>query len=222
MKKILSFLFPIKLNSYDTQYNGILDVTLLNGKKILDTAISNYSYGSLQRILHKALKMLPFTETMQDILVLGMGAGSIVQTIRESFQSNARITLVEIDSQIIHIAEKEFQLSKYSGITIIQGDAAAFVKNGSETFDLVIVDLFIIDTIPEIFTQKDFIQHLSKKMRPSARLIYNTIPDTLNQGAFNRMLTCLEEQGVETSIIKKIAGSNNVIIGRKGRFYAGK
>ncbi len=215
MKKLLSYLFRVKLHARQTDYNGTLDITLLNGKKLLDTAISNYSYGSLQRILHKALQKLPFDDTIQAILVLGMGAGSIIQTIRKDFGSDAEITLVEIDAVVIEIAEKEFGLSKFTGINVVHADAVAFMKKGMATFDLVIVDLFIIDTIPDDVTGADFIYTLSQKLRPGARLVFNTIRDTMSRPVFTGLLNELNKEGIETRVLKKLEGSNDVILGVK-------
>ena len=50
MKKAFSYLWPLtkKVNS---EFSGELEVTWLNGKKILDTKNANYSYGALHQIL---------------------------------------------------------------------------------------------------------------------------------------------------------------------------
>ncbi len=215
MKKILSYLFPIRLNTYETSHNGKLSVTLLDGRKILDTAISNYSYGSLQRILYKALKKLPFDTQAKEILVLGMGAGSIIQTIREKFHSDAQITLVEFDKDIITIAQKEFALNTFANITVIHADAVDFMQVNTKTFDLVIVDLFIIDSIPIAFTHTDFLQQLSAAMHTGGRLVFNTIRETLQPNILHQMSIALEGFGLKVHILRKLEGSNDVILGIK-------
>ena len=215
MKKILSYFLPITLRKYHTDHNGILAVTLFKGKRLLDTAISNYSYGALQRILYKALLKLPFDEHTQDILVLGMGAGSVVQTIRNKFQSAAHITLIEIDASVIRIAEDEFQLSAFDHITILQDDAYAFIQKTTDAYDLIIVDLFIIDTIPGIFIKKDFLQSVAHKIKPGGKLVFNTIRSTLDRIAFSGIVTELVNSGLEIKILQKLDGSNDIILGKK-------
>jgi hypothetical protein len=98
MKKILSYIFPFRLKNYYSKINGPLEVNLINGKKILDTRWNNYSYGSLQKILHKGLSQIGSPENYERVLVLGLGGGSVIQTIREDFKSNAFIELVDIES----------------------------------------------------------------------------------------------------------------------------
>ncbi len=206
---------PIKLRSFPTEHNGTLSVTLFNGRKMLDTAVSNYSYGSLQRILRKALAKLPFDPHTASILVLGMGAGSIVQTLRGHFHSNAAITLVELDGEIISVAQKEFGLLDFTGIKIVQADAISFMQINPEHYHLVIVDLFIIDTIPEAFTRDAFLQQLARSLAPGGKLVFNTIRETLPAGVLETMTAMLNSFDVKTRILKKLEGSNDIILGEK-------
>ena len=215
VQKIVSYLLPIKLHTFQTEHSGTLAVTLFNGKKMLDTAISNYSYGPLQRILHKALKKLPFDPSTQNILVLGMGAGSIIETIRKNFGSNAHMTLVEFDAAIISVAEKEFGMAAFSDIKIIHADAIGFMRTNNKQFDLVIVDLFVIDTIPGACTEADFLNQISQSLAHGSKLVYNTIRDTLPAATLGTMITVLNSFGVHTRILKKIESSNDIILGEK-------
>ena len=82
---------------YTSKISGELEINLVGGKKVLDTKSSNYSYGSLQKLLHIGLEEINFDDIVQNVLVLGMGGGSIVETIRIDFKSKAFIELVEID-----------------------------------------------------------------------------------------------------------------------------
>jgi spermidine synthase len=215
LKKIVSYLYPIILKTYSSGINGILEVTLSNGRKILDTARSNYSYGSVQRILERGLKEIHFNQTIKSVLVLGLGGGSIVQTIRVTFKSEAFITLVEIDPEMIAIAKKEFGIAAYPGIRIIQADAVDFIKTCRDTFDLIVVDVFIIDTIPAIFTEPDFLIALTKRLNPRAKLIYNTMRQTLDRTVFQSLISQLAEQGLRIKVAELLGDTNDLILGEK-------
>lgn len=73
--KILSYLSPISLKKYRSDIHGILRTELIDGKKVLSTQKGNYSYGSLQRILHKGLTEVGLDSSVKSILVLGLGGG---------------------------------------------------------------------------------------------------------------------------------------------------
>ena len=59
VKRLLSFLFPFT-TKYLSKYSGNVEVTLYNGRKVLDTANANYSYGLLQKVLRKSLLKVDF------------------------------------------------------------------------------------------------------------------------------------------------------------------
>ena len=52
--KFLSYLNVIPVRKYESVYNGTLEINWLNGRKVLDTRNTNYSYGNLGKVLHKA------------------------------------------------------------------------------------------------------------------------------------------------------------------------
>ena len=53
-KKIASYIYPIKLTEIPSDRSGSLEITLVNGKLVVDSENDNYSYGSLQKVLKKA------------------------------------------------------------------------------------------------------------------------------------------------------------------------
>jgi spermidine synthase len=111
--------------------------------------------------------------------VLGLGGGSIVETIREEFHSDAKITLVEIDPEMITIAKDEFDIERFENITIVGSDAYEYIEKSQEKYDLIVVDIFILDTIPVIFTESIFLDRLSACLGERGKIIYNTMRRTL-------------------------------------------
>ena len=84
MKKFLSYLWP-DTKRFSSEINGILEVTYINGQKVLDTENANYSYGSLQKILEFGLTKVDL-KLVENILLLGMGGGSIIKSLRENIE----------------------------------------------------------------------------------------------------------------------------------------
>lgn len=215
MKKFLSFFVPIKAKSYSSTISGELVVRYLNGRKVLDAAEANYSYGALQQVLHLGLRRIDFDQEQKNVLVLGLGGGSIVETIRKDFNSHAEITLVEIDPEIIRISHEEFDLEQYHGITIVKADAADYVRTAIGKFDVVVIDLFVQDVIPTVFTQKDFLMHLPRLIAPNGKLIFNTMRRTLDTQTRDGMLEVLHDQGLEMRTFERVMGYNDLLIGSK-------
>lgn len=214
-KQLFSYFLPLRLKNYPSELNGNLEINLVNGKKVLDTRSSNYSFGSLQRILEYGLKAIHFDQRFKNILVLGMGAGSIVESIRIKFGSDALITLVDIDPVMARIAGEEFGIQAYDGVRVHINDAGTFVENNREQYDLIIVDLFIIATIPEKFTKKPFIDLLTARLSDKGSIMYNTIVKTLPATARTEILEGLKQNGFDTLILEQIEYSNDLILATK-------
>lgn len=215
MKKIFSYFVPIKVKSYSSPISGELEVTYLNGRKVLDAEKANYSYGSLQRVLHMGLQHIEFSKERKSVLVLGMGGGSVVESIRRDFNSEAEITLVEIDPVMIRIAREEFDLEQYGKINIIQADAADYVKTSIGKFEVLIVDLFIQDQIPQVFTEEAFLIRLPQLMAPNGKLIFNTMRGSLRPETREFILEVLHDQGLEMRTLERIMTYNDLLIGSK-------
>ena len=171
MKKILSYVWPVtkKINS---AINGSLEITWFNGKKLLDSENANYSYGSLEKVLIYGLSkinILPNT----NILLLGLGGGSIVEPLRKQFNCNGKITAVEIDPIIIDIAKTEFNVLNSDELEIVCANALSFIKKNETKFGLIIVDIFIDTKVPADFYLFDFWNALGKILKPKGSILFN-------------------------------------------------
>ncbi len=93
IKKLISFIYPLT-RKIESDHNGMLELTLSNGKMFLDTANTNYSYGSLQRILKFSLLQVDLSK-MKNILVLGLGGGCVLKTIRKEFNYSGKILKIK-------------------------------------------------------------------------------------------------------------------------------
>lgn len=216
MKRVLSYIYPIQLKKYNSSINGQIEVNLIDGKKTLDTCNSNYSYGSLQRILRYGLKKISFNEAINRILVLGLGGGSVIQTIREEFKSKAYIEAVDIDPKIIEIATKDFSIDRFENIKIVLSDAKEYLSNCKDSFDLIIVDIFVIDTIPIIFTQAEFIHSLKNHLNQKGYVIYNTMKLTMTTEIFSNIKSIfVEDNNFTLEVFNDVEGTNNLIVGKK-------
>src|SRR5665213_2100524 len=109
VKKILSWLFPNRVQRVQGKISPFLEVNFENGKKVLNAGEVNYSFGALHDVFRYALQKAHVVENPPEkVLILGLGAGSIVQIIVEEFGQNSEIIGVEADEKIIDLAKNEF------------------------------------------------------------------------------------------------------------------
>ena len=160
MIRLLSFFYPIT-RKIKSDYNGTLEITWYNGKKQLNTKNANYSYGSLQKILKTGLEKIVLDQCKK-VLLLGMGGGSVIKTLRDDFDYHHTITAIDIDPVIISIAKEEFNIIEDQKLEILCTDALKFMQQNDNEFDLIIVDLFVDTEIPDSLYNHSFWQHIIK------------------------------------------------------------
>ncbi|MEZ4837937.1 spermidine synthase [Flavobacterium sp.] len=176
-KKIISYFYPIQLYKTTSEISKTLEITLVNGQIVLDSLNTNYSYGSLQRILRKGLQSIGFEniKSLQHILVLGVAGGSVIKTLVDEIGYTGKITGIELDEKVIDLANKHFQLNKIKNLNIIHHEAFEFVLKTKLKYDLIIVDIFQ-DTAMPGFLFENFFQHrLTEIVTANGYILFNTM-----------------------------------------------
>ena len=191
--------------------NGTLEVTHINGKKTLDTANANYSYGDLQKILKCGLQQLDLT-SVNSVLLLGLGGGSVIKTLYDDFNYKGRIIAVEIDPVIIGIAANEFGIQPSEKLLIHCADAFEFVKLTGEKYDLIITDIFIDNKIPEELYGLPFWQAVAKIVSPSGIVLLNTIEHTA--ASLEPVKAFMKKAGFSLKEYGKVRGTNRLVVWR--------
>ena len=177
IKKIFSYLVPIKIFEAKSSLSKSIEVTWANGELVLDSKNTNYSYGSLQRILRLGLKNIGFDKIvpMDHILVLGVAGGSVIKTLVEEIKYKGKITGVEIDPEIINIANTYFKLNKVENLEIIIDDAFEFVLKTKDKYDLIIVDIFQDTTMPNFLFENFFTNRICLLLKNKGFILFNTM-----------------------------------------------
>lgn len=176
-KKWISYLLPVNIYNKKSAVSKSLEVTWNNGELVLDSPNTNYSYGSLQRVLRKGLKYIGFSkiQTMQHILVLGVGGGSVIKTIVDEIHYKNKITGVEIDADVIEIANQYFQLDEIKNLSIVIDDAFEFVLKSKDKYDLIIIDVFQDINMPNFLFEEFFCNRISFLLNHRGYIIFNTM-----------------------------------------------
>jgi spermidine synthase len=177
LKKWFSYLLPITIYKTSSEFNTCLEITWVNGELVLDSKNANYSFGSLQRILRKGLLHIGFenVKAMQEILILGVAGGSVIQTLKKEFKFVNKITGVEIDPVVLDLANQYFGLNTLNNVDLITYDAFEFVLRTKKKYDLIIIDIFFDTKMPEFLFEKHFIFRISQILQLKGFVIFNTM-----------------------------------------------
>jgi len=175
-QRLLSYFYEQSLEVTASPHNEHLEVRLQNGRYQLCTANAIYSYGDLYSNYYRTFKRLDFAGLPgSDVLLLGLGLGSIPYMLERNFRQSLQYTAVEVDEAVAWLAHKYVLGSLASPVEVITADAALFVQQSERTFDLICMDVFQDDLVPERFEAVAFLEHVRGCLHPQGLLLYNRL-----------------------------------------------
>jgi len=207
--RLLSYFAPLPVAEYDSLVSGKVDVRWENGRLAMNGPHVNYSFNRLHKVMRKALLATSIKKRKDaQILNLGMGAGSAVEILREDLAINHPIVSVELDPVVIQIAKEHFDIARHADHEIVEGDAASFMAKTREKFDLIIVDVFVDDVVPEKFRQQEFIVLIHDALTPHGQAVFNHLKRA-KDGGYTQLL---HELGGSCRVIETDASENEVLL----------
>ncbi|WP_281239740.1 spermidine synthase [Flavobacterium praedii] len=215
LRKLLSYLIPIKIYKTKSTLSKTIEVTWANGELVLDSENTNYSYGSLQRILRKGLMHFGFEKIakMEHILVLGVAGGSVIKTLVDEIHFEGQITGVDIDKEIIKIANEYFKLYEIKNLNIVIDDAFEFVLKTKDRYDLIIIDIFQDTTMPNFLFEKFFINRICFLLKSKGLVLFNTMCLTAGDNFRNQnFIKDFDDVNFKIQSIPRIELHNELII----------
>lgn len=178
-KKWLSYLWEWHVESASSELNPHLHVSLKNGRYQLSTANAVYSYGDLYDNFVKAFQRVPLNELPgREVLILGFGLGSIPVILEHKLNRNYYYTAIEADEAVIDLASRYTLPTLQSNIQLICADAFTYIMQSDPadfTYDLICVDIFEDDKVPDIFETPDFLGQLRALLSPGGLLLFNRL-----------------------------------------------
>ncbi|MCB9081768.1 MAG: fused MFS/spermidine synthase [Lewinellaceae bacterium] len=177
-KRWLSYFVEQHIESAPSDINPHLYVSIVRGRLQLSTANAIYSFEDLYTNFGEALDRLnPDPKANYEVLLLGLGLGSIPYILEKKHGCRYGYTAVELDESVVYLAEKYTLAELESPMDVITGDAYAFVFTTEEYYDWICMDVFLDETTPEVFGSTEFLEGLQERLTPGGLLLYNCLTD---------------------------------------------
>lgn len=172
---IKSFLREEVLEQGHSQFSPGLQVWYAYGRTMLNAANVNYSFGKLDAVFRSAFRQIKVAERVLDnVLLLGLGAGN-VPTILHGYHPQARVVAVEIDPEVLRLGAAHFGLRSGPQMEIVLADATEYIHACEDVFDMVVVDLFIDDQVPEAACTEAFLHRVVALLADGGVLVFNRL-----------------------------------------------
>jgi spermidine synthase len=113
-----------------------------------------------------------YPETPKNILMLGLGGGSI-STYLARFLPDATITTVEIDAGVIGAAKTYFGLRESERVHYRAGDGRVFLNRNNERYDLILLDAYRGGYVPFHLLTREFYALVKQRLAPGGAAAFN-------------------------------------------------
>ena len=112
------------------------------------------------------------------ILIMGIGGGTLAKAFQYLYQ-NSYIDLVDINLNIVKVSQAYFNLNVNSKMRIYTEDGILFVKKYyRKSYDMIILDAFNNDYIPESMMTYEFLNGIKRMLKPSGIVFANSFIET--------------------------------------------
>lgn len=182
------FFFPKTIEKRTSKLNGTIEVVKLLGSYSLVVAGYTQSGGLIQTIWEKSLRKIKkdISKRNPKILILGLGAGTAAQ-IANHLWPKAEIKGIELDPEVIRLANKYFNLNQIPNLEIIIDDAIDWVNplltthnpaspaGRPQLYDLILVDLYLGGNVVPQSRSKGFLESLNNLLAENGVVLINQL-----------------------------------------------
>jgi spermidine synthase len=145
-----------------------LDAYWQSGMDLADPRRTVFAYSDY---LHLPLAFKP---DARRVLFVGLGGGTTPKRYYEDY-GRMTIDVVEIDPAVVAVARDYFGVPQDARLRLFAQDGRLFVARAPERYDIIILDAYLIDTIPFHLATREFFETVRAHLTPDGILASNVI-----------------------------------------------
>lgn len=128
-----------------------------------------YSGSYLEKMWLSVLKKLDLVKKPAEILILGLGAGSVLKAIKK-YWPKSRVTAIDHDPVMIELTQQIYGVNQ---VDCVVSDALDFLKSNNKKFDLIIIDIFWGNNPSPLLSDEGFIKATKMSLNNNGMVIAN-------------------------------------------------
>jgi len=178
-KRIWSYIKEVSIEQRSSEHNADIELLLVKGRLQLCCNDAIYSYDDLYDNFAVCFEQMHLdTPEIHEVLILGLGLGSIPYLLEKIEGKNYDYTAIEIDEEIISLASEYALPRLQSSIEVVCADAESYVMQSDRQWDMITMDIFQGLAIPERMLELFFMEELKELLAPGGVLIMNCMAET--------------------------------------------
>ena len=205
--------------SHFTKKTKHADISIISRSETLELRSGSEALQSVINLKHPEkielknlefmLGILLFISAPQKILLLGTGAGSLIHFLRKHYAAS-HLTSLDIDAELIELMQARMLLPQADQhLNYIVDDAAHYLGETDDQFDLILVDLFIGNKSPHWLLDANSMQLLFEHLSPQGGVAYNLLIESDHD--FNHYYRGLRQIFSQKTLCLPVEGFDNTI-----------
>lgn len=185
--------------------------------RLMQSAMSLAAPNALElRYTQKMMSFLLFNPRPKRIVLIGLGGGSIIKFCYHRLPST-HLTAVELDPNVIALADA-FQLPPEGPrLEILQGDGAEYLEEAEKGIDALLVDAFDKTGFAPALANKEFLENAQAKLSGSGILVVNLAGDKDSYaGLIGQAMEVFDDQVMVFSVPED---GNHILLAFKDRYF---
>ena len=162
---------------------------------------------------------LAFQPDPGSILVLGLGGGAI-PSLLHSILEKSIIDVVEIDPEMPAIARKYFYFSISERLRLFIDDAFFFVRDTKKKYDIVLMDAYIENQIPETVNSTAFFAETARVLAPNGIFVANLM--TVNKEHFENIIERMSGIFKDIWLLPGMTSTNSLVFAARDKILKPK
>ena len=135
--------------------------------------INTKSYkGNLPYINYFTIPYL-INPDIQNILLIGLGTGKIINDWEKLFSNLKSIDVVDIEENILNIATKFFGFKKENHTNFFLQDGLVYLRENKKKYDLIVVDVASDEGIDDRFLSDEYFNSIKKSLSSNGLFVSN-------------------------------------------------
>ena len=144
----------------------------------------------------------------ETVLLLGLGGGDVVKILTSQHtclagrQTSKLVTAVELEPEVIAAARVYFGIVPNEKLIILAEDAKQFMARNERLYDLIVVDLYSGDGVPEFVESDQFLHEVARALAPRGVGLINYASHSFGKSEFEKFENKLKQ--VFAHVAKKV------------------
>jgi spermidine synthase len=121
---------------------------------------------------------MAYPDNPAKVVEIGSGGGRTSAYLSQSIK-DTNVTTVELDPEVLHLADKYFGLKKSENLDIVEQDGRIYLTRNKEKHDIIIVDAYRGPFVPFHLLTKQFYELSAKRLNEGGVMVQNIEPSTM-------------------------------------------